>query len=48
MRLSRRMGWSYTASGRFDSVQACAREVARMHGTPIFVWEDGKVVAKKP
>jgi hypothetical protein len=25
-----------------------AREVARMHGTPIYVWEDGKVVAKKP
>jgi hypothetical protein len=25
-----------------------AREVARMHGTPIYLWEDGKVVAKKP
>jgi hypothetical protein len=25
-----------------------AREVARMHGTPIYVWEDGKVVAKQP
>jgi hypothetical protein len=25
-----------------------AREVARMHGTPIYVGEDGKVVAKKP
>jgi hypothetical protein len=25
-----------------------AREVARMHGTPIYVWEGGKVVAKKP
>jgi len=25
-----------------------ARKVARMHGTPIYVWEDGKVVAKKP
>ncbi len=25
-----------------------AREVARMHGTPIYVWEDGRVVAKKP
>ena len=25
-----------------------AREVARVHGTPIYVWEDGKVVAKKP
>ena len=25
-----------------------AREVARMYGTPIYIWEDGKVVAKKP
>jgi hypothetical protein len=25
-----------------------ARKVARMHGTPIYVWEDGKVVAKEP
>ena len=25
-----------------------ARRTARMHGTPIYVWESGKVVAKKP
>jgi hypothetical protein len=25
-----------------------ARKTARMHGTPIYVWEKGKVVAKKP
>jgi len=25
-----------------------ARKTARMHGTPIYVWENGKVVAKKP
>jgi hypothetical protein len=25
-----------------------ARKVARMHGTPIYVWENGKVVAKEP
>jgi hypothetical protein len=25
-----------------------AREVARMHGTPMYVWENGKVVAKDP
>ena len=24
------------------------RKTARMHGTPIYVWENGKVVAKKP
>lgn len=25
-----------------------ARKTARMYGTPIYVWEDGKVIAKKP
>lgn len=25
-----------------------ARKTARMHGTPIYVWENGTVVAKKP
>lgn len=25
-----------------------ARKMARMHHTPIYVWENGKVVAKKP
>jgi hypothetical protein len=25
-----------------------ARKVARMHGTPLYVWENGKVVATKP
>jgi hypothetical protein len=25
-----------------------ARKVARMHGTPIYIWRDGKVVALKP
>ncbi len=25
-----------------------ARKTARVHGTPIYVWQDGKVVAKKP
>lgn len=25
-----------------------ARKVARMYGTPIYIWENGKVVAKKP
>ena len=24
------------------------REVARMHGAPIYVWENRKVIAKKP
>ncbi|MGA3205863.1 MAG: hypothetical protein ABSF12_25495 [Bryobacteraceae bacterium] len=25
-----------------------AAKTARMHGTPLYVWENGKVVAKKP
>ena len=25
-----------------------ARKIARMHGTPIYIWRDGKVVAVKP
>ena len=25
-----------------------ARKTARMHGTPIYIWKDGKVVAEKP
>jgi hypothetical protein len=25
-----------------------ARKVARMYGTPLYYWENGKVVAKKP
>jgi hypothetical protein len=25
-----------------------AREVARRHGTPIYIWENGEVVAKDP
>jgi len=25
-----------------------ARKTAKMHGTPIYIWENGKVVAKKP
>ena len=25
-----------------------ARKTARAHGTPIYIWKDGKVVAEKP
>jgi hypothetical protein len=25
-----------------------ARRAARMHGTPLYVWEKGRVVAKRP
>ena len=25
-----------------------ARKTARAHGTPVYVWQDGKIVAEKP
>ncbi len=25
-----------------------ARKIAKMHGTPVYFWRDGKVVAEKP
>jgi len=25
-----------------------ARQIARMYGTPVYVWKDGKVVAEQP
>jgi hypothetical protein len=25
-----------------------ARKTARAHGTPVYIWRDGKVVAEKP
>jgi hypothetical protein len=25
-----------------------ARKTARMYGTPLYVWKDGKIVAEKP
>jgi hypothetical protein len=25
-----------------------ARKIARLHGTPIYLWRNGKVVAEKP
>jgi hypothetical protein len=28
--------------------QQAARKIARMYGTPIYFWRDGKVVAEKP
>ncbi|HEY9510413.1 MAG TPA: hypothetical protein VIV82_11185 [Verrucomicrobiae bacterium] len=27
---------------------ATARKTARAHGTPIYIWRDGKIVAEKP
>lgn len=27
---------------------AAARKTARTHGTPVYIWREGKVVAEKP
>lgn len=38
-----------TAAGRaLRRVGLVARKTARMHGTPIYIWREGKVVAAKP
>ena len=38
-----------TAVGRaLRRAGQAARKTARAHGTPIYVWQDGKVVAQKP
>jgi hypothetical protein len=49
-RKSRRKKESFAAGvGRgMRRAARTAREVARMYGTPIYVWENGKVVAKDP
>jgi hypothetical protein len=38
-----------TAAGRaLRRAGLTARKTARMHGTPIYIWREGKVVAEKP
>jgi hypothetical protein len=40
---------SVTPAGRaLRRAGLAARRIARLHGTPIYVWRDGKVVAEKP
>ncbi|HLA78553.1 MAG TPA: hypothetical protein VJU18_13315 [Vicinamibacteria bacterium] len=36
------VGWSLRRAG------VTARKTARLHGTPVYVWKDGKIVAEKP
>jgi hypothetical protein len=33
---------------RDKTLSAFGRKNARLHGTPIYVWKNGKVVAEKP
>jgi hypothetical protein len=49
-KVSRRKKNTFAASvGRgLRRAQNSARKTARMHGTPIYFWRDGKVVAEKP
>ncbi len=38
-----------TPAGRaLRRAREVARKTARMYGTPIYIWRDGKVVAEKP
>jgi hypothetical protein len=34
--------------GALIRAEKVARRTARMYGTPLYVWENGKVVAKRP
>ena len=33
---------------REDLMKSKARKTARMYGTPVYVWKNGKIVAGKP
>ena len=49
MKQSKRASKRLTAAGRALRRSArVARKTARAHGTPIYIWRDGKVVAEKP
>jgi len=40
--LSRAVGKALRRAGKQ------ARAIAKAHGTPVYIWKDGKVVAEKP
>ncbi len=47
--ITQRRGDFVAAVGRgLRRAAKAARKTARMHGTPVYVWKDGKVVAEKP
>jgi hypothetical protein len=47
--VTRRNKKATTPTGRaLQRAALVARKTARMHGTPIYIWRDGKVVAEKP
>jgi hypothetical protein len=47
-RLSKSEEFSKSVGKALRRAAKRARETARMHGTPIYVWRDGKIVAEKP
>jgi len=47
-RKPRRQSFAAAVGKALRRAGATARKTARMHGTPIYVWKDGKVVAEKP
>jgi len=44
----RRQSFAAAVGKALRRAGAAARKTARMHGTPIYVWKDGRVVAEKP
>ncbi len=48
-RKTKRPGQRLTPAGRaLRRAARVARKIARAHGTPVYYWRDGKVVAEKP
>ena len=45
---TRRQSFAAAVGRALRRAGGTARKTARMHGTPISVWKDGKVVAEKP
>ena len=45
---SRPQGFSAGVGRALRRAAKDAQKTARMYGTPLYVWENGKVVAKKP
>ena len=46
---SQRPKQSLTPAGRaLCRAARVARKIARTHGTPVYFWRDGKIIAEKP
>jgi len=48
MKLQTSKEFSAAAGRALRRAAKVARKTARMHGTPIYIWKDGRVVAEKP